>query len=407
MSLDAADQSTIGSTSPQVRAALHIGQTQIGLLATSSTVVGVLVTVPFGVLADRTHRFKVLRICIGAWIVATALVGSAPSFGYMLAAHCVLGLVTGAAAPLIASLVGDLVPREARGRVYSVLLLGELVGSAVGTALSGEIAATLGWRWAYVVLGATGATVLVAVFAAHEPPRRSARVPRPPGTTAAESMTLWQAVRVLLRIRTNVVLVVASALGYYYFTGVQTFAVSLWTDDYDVTTKMAPVLVLLVGVALAIGVIIGGPLGDSLLRRGFTSGRVVAVLVAFAGCVVFLVPALSTSMLALTVPLLLVAGVLLGSANPPLDATRIDIVPPYLLGRAEAVRNALRDGADASAPLLFGVLGTHIGLRHTFLVMTAALVAAGGLGLVALRTYPRDAAAANAADDARRPPIDG
>jgi predicted MFS family arabinose efflux permease len=398
MSLDAADQSTIGSTSPQVRAALHIGQTQIGLLATSSTIVGVLVTVPFGVLADRRHRLNLLRLCIGVWIVATALVGTAPSFGYMLAAHCVLGLVTGAAAPLIASVVGDLVPRESRGRVYSVLLLGELAGSAVGTALSGEVSAAVGWRWAYVVLAGTGLTVLLAMLAAHEPERRRAKRSSTAGASpeSAEHLSLWQAVKILLRIRTNIVLVLASALGYYYFTGVQTFAVSLWTDDYHVSAQVAPVLVLLVGVALAIGVMVGGPLGDTLLRRGFTSGRVAAVLVAFGGCVVFLVPALSTTLLALAVPLLFVAGVLLGAANPPLDATRIDIVPPWLLGRAEAVRNALRDGADASAPLLFGVLGTHLGLRHTFLIMTGALVAAGALGLVALRTYAGDAAAVDA-----------
>jgi hypothetical protein len=86
--------------------------------------------------------------------------------------------------------------------------------------------------------------------------------------------------------------------------------------------------------------------------------------------------------------------VLLGSTNPPLNATRIDIVPPPLLGRAEAVCSVLRNGADASAPLVFGLLGAHIGLRATFLWMTLPLGAAALLGLIGIRTYPADAAAA-------------
>jgi MFS family permease len=203
---------------------------------------------------------------------------------------------------------------------------------------------------------------------------------------------------ILVRIRTNVVLVAASALGYFYFTGVQTFAVSLWTEGYGVSRTLAPVFTLLVGVALAVGVVIGGPLGDKLLLRGYKSGRVTAVLIAFGGCVIFLVPALATVKLAITLPLLLLAGMTLGSANPPLDATRIDIVPPRLLGRAESLRNAVRDGADAAAPLLFGVLGTAIGLRHTFLVLTGVLVMAGLLGLIAFKTYAGDAAAVARSD---------
>lgn len=394
MGLDAADQSTIGASAPELREALSVGSTQVGLIATSSTVVGVLLTVPFGILADRRPRLAALRVAIAVWVLAALAVGAAPGYGVLLACHCALGVVTGASAPMIASLVGDLVPHTSRGRVYSVLLLGELAGSAIGTGVLGEVAAALGFRWAFWLLAAFGVGALLAVARATEPERRAPRRARRGEPEGQAQVSLREAIGILLRIRTNVVLVVASALGYYYFTGVQTFAVSLWVDDYGVSRGLAPVYVLLVGLALAVGVVVGGPFGDRLLLRGHQTGRVVAVLVAFGGCLVFLVPALSTTRLAVTVPLLLVAGVMLGMANPPLDATRIDIVPPRLLGRAEAIRNALRDGADATAPVLFGVLGAHVGLRGTFLVMTAALALAGLLGLAALRYYAADAVAA-------------
>lgn len=85
---------------------------------------------------------------------------------------------------------------------------------------------------------------------------------------------------------------------------------------------------------------------------------------------------------------------MLGAANPPLDAARIDIVPRRLLGRAESVRTLLRSAVDVSAPMAFGFLGGALGLGTTFLLMTIPLGLALGLGAIALRTYPSDAAAA-------------
>ena len=408
MALDTSDQSAIGATAPQVREALNIGQTQIGVLATSSTLVGVLFTLPFGILADNARRLILLRSTVIAWTVATVAVGAAPNYGLMLVAHSVLGLVTGAAGPLIASVVGDLVPPDHRGRVFTALLLGELFGSVIGLAVSGEVAALVGWRWAYWALAVGGALVLVLLARAAEPvrgrfdgPMRARR-----GDTADRPVSLREAIRSLLRNRTLVLLVLASALGYYFFAGVQTFAVSLLREAYGVTATVAPLLVLAVGLSLALGVMIGGPTGDRLLQRRPRSGRLPLLVVAFAGSLAFIVPALASTRLAVTMPLLLIGGVLLGTANPPLDATRVDIVLPRLRGRAEAVRTTVKDGADATAPLLFGVVGASLGLRPTFLIMTVTLGAAFLLCALALRTYPKDAPDTLAADELPVPPHD-
>ena len=394
LGLDTSDQSAIGATSPEVRAALHIGQAQIGILATSSTIVGVLFTIPFGILADRVARIRLLKITVAIWTVAMLAVGASPNFGFMLVAHGVLGLVTGAGGPLIASVVGDLVPQERRGRVYSSLLLGELIGSAVGLAASGEVAALIGWRWAYWLLALLGVIVLTLLLQAVEPLRAGQDCARGhPTRVPREEISFRDAVLVLLRNRTNVVLVLASALGYYFFAGVQTFAVSLLTEAYGVSTAVAPALVLLVALSLAVGVVVGGPAGDRLLRKKLRSGRLPLVVIAFGGSLAFIVPALASPNVWVTMPLLVVGGVLLGGANPAIDATRIDIVSPRLLGRAEAIRTAVRDGADSSAPVIFGVLAAGIGLRDTFLFMTLSLVLALVLCAVSLRTYPRDIAA--------------
>jgi hypothetical protein len=47
-----------------------------------------------------------------------------------------------------------------------------------------------------------------------------------------------------------------------------------------------------------------------------------------------LAPAIATRAVAVALPLLIVGAILLGAPNPPLDAARLDIMPPGLRGRA-------------------------------------------------------------------------
>jgi hypothetical protein len=71
------------------------------------------------------------------------------------------------------------------------------------------------------------------------------------------------------------------------------------------------------------------------------------------------------------------------------------------VGTGDGVRSVLRVGAEAAAPLLFGILsdtlagGGRAGMQGAFLVTLVPLFAAAGLAFVAFRTYPRDMHAAS------------
>jgi MFS family permease len=123
-------------------------------------------------------------------------------------------------------------------------------------------------------------------------------------------------------------------------------------------------------------------------------------MVALLAITVFLAPGIVTTSLFVALPLLTVGAGLLGAANPPLDAARLDIIHPALWGRAEGVRTLLRTLGEAAAPALFGLTsdtlfggGDH-GLEYTFLVFLIMPIIAGLLACAALRTYPRDVATA-------------
>jgi MFS family permease len=217
---------------------------------------------------------------------------------------------------------------------------------------------------------------------------------------------LWEATRYVLSIRTNVILIIASACSYFYLSGIETFASEFTSEQYGVPQALANILILVVGVGAVIGVLVGGALSDNLLRRRFLNSRILVAGTAAILTSLLFVPAILTRSTITALPYLTLAGFALMAQNPAIDAARLDIVPPLLWGRAEGIRTLLRTLAQSLAPVLFGAFadllgGKRIGLQWTFLVMLLPLLANGVILLLALRTYPRDVATAAAAPPPR------
>jgi predicted MFS family arabinose efflux permease len=72
----------------------------------------------------------------------------------------------------------------------------------------------------------------------------------------------------VLRVRTNVVIIIASVLAYFYFAGLQSFVMIFITDHYRIAQSVASVLTLVVGIGAVAGVYLGGRTADRLLGRG-------------------------------------------------------------------------------------------------------------------------------------------
>jgi MFS family permease len=156
------------------------------------------------------------------------------------------------------------------------------------------------------------------------------------------------------------------------------------------------------GLGALAGVLLGGRVADRLLAGGHVRARpVVAAACYIAAAVFFAAPLVTTSVAVALVPALL-GSAALSAPNAPLDAARLDIMPPGLWGRAESVRTVLRASAVAAAPLLFGWLADRLGggadgVRWTFLIMLVPLACSGLVLLRAGRSDPRDTATAMAA----------
>jgi predicted MFS family arabinose efflux permease len=431
------------------------------LLATISTAVGALATVPVGMLTDRFNRVRLLAFSVVLWALAMVATGAAPSYGVLLLSRLALGAVTATAGPTLASLMGDLFPARERAAMWGLVLTGELAGGGVGLLVSGDIAGVLSWRWAFWWLVIPSAALAVALLRMLPEPARGGQSRLEPGAsdlvgadeaeqdgeaTATDSdghdagaaarivkqrgvkpdldlvlhgdpaqLPLGAAVRYVLRIRTNVILIAASAISYLFFAGVQVFAVVLLRSRYGLGQAAASSLAAVIGLGALAGVIAGGRLADTLLRRGRINARIVVGAAAALIAAVVLLPAFASPWLWVSLPLLVLGAGAWSAANPALNAARLDIMPPRLWGRAEGVRTFVQMGAVAAAPLLFGLVSQLLGgpsssargaehgngtaLALTFIIMLVPVAISGLVVLRARSTYARDVATAVASAD--------
>ena len=132
LSLQSADTGTVGALAPQLERAFHIGNTEVGLLITASSLVAAASSLPMGVLVDSTSRVRLLVVTVSLWSVCMAASGLATGYGVLLVTRLALGAVIAASGPAVASLTGDLFPAKERSRIYGMVLTGELLGAGAG-----------------------------------------------------------------------------------------------------------------------------------------------------------------------------------------------------------------------------------------------------------------------------------
>jgi MFS family permease len=478
LALNGADASTVGAIAPQLESGLHINNTDLGLLSSISLLVGAVFTIPVGLLVDRSRRMPLLAVSIILWSLASLFSAFAGSFSGLLLTRVALGAVAASAGPAIASLTGDYFAAEERGRIWSYILVGEAAGTAFGFIISGFVASLLGWRAAFVVLAIPGfflarelwvtvpepprggqthlevgeadldAAVEQAVSrakhgeaaestpvatemdpqhaASREAARRAGAAPNPRLVLHQDptKMPLVPSVRYIFSIPSNVLMIVGSSLGYFYFAGLQTFALLFVKGHYHASQASAELALALLVVGAVIGTVAGGRLTDLMLERGYLGARVWFPGACYVGAALMLALGLLGSSLSSALWFDVAGAALISAANPPIQAARLDVVPAGLWGRASSALTVVRSLAQALAPLVFGGLsqliagivpqqapvGTHphapsssttTGLQVSFLIMLVTLIAAGALLFRARRTFASDVATAAASEPAR------
>jgi len=318
---------------------------------------------PAGYLADRYMRTRIIAIVMASWGVISALNAIVVGYGQFLAVRTVLGVGETVDNPSSASLVADYYRPDIRGRAYAFQGVAPIVGGALGIALGAAVGELFGWRWAFLLVGAPGSLLALAVWRLPEPDRGEHDVANVDADTAPSVVVKQHGVRALLRdvrvtfrIRTLRSLMIGTAIATGALSGINFWAPSFLERHADLSGGAAGGVVgglILVG-AIA-GTIVGGRVSDRLRGRAAGAPMVVAAVTQAIGAIV-LIPVFADIPLAARIALSGVGVLFLVAGFPALRAMVAEVVPASIRGVAFSVTGFLSALASALSPLLIGAI---------------------------------------------------
>jgi MFS family permease len=167
------DRSIVGTLAQAIKVDLSLTDSQLGVLQGFAYVVLYSVMgLPLAWLAERRDRVTILSICLVVWSVMTMVCGLALNFVQLLLLRVGVGIGEAGCNPCSHSMIADAFAPAQRSRALSIYQLGATIGTTVGAMTAGLIADWVGWRMAFVVVGAPGVLLaLIIRLVARDPPR--------------------------------------------------------------------------------------------------------------------------------------------------------------------------------------------------------------------------------------------
>jgi MFS family permease len=370
----------------------HFGDTAAGAIPTAMAIAGLLVTLPAGYLADRTNRSRLLAIVVTSWSVFTLASGLATTFVMFFAIRVVLGTAAHIDNPLSASLVTDYYPADLRARVFAFIRAAGYVGLSLGIAIGGALGQAFGWRAPFFVMVVPGLVVAFFVFRLREPPRGGFDA-KPVHEDVLErgAKALWNDCRAVLSVPTLRFLFVGVAVAFAGFNGLGYWLPSFWERQFDLSEGEAAGLTgALALIATMVGFWIGGVLGDRWHDERPTGRIDLAAITLLAGGAL-LVVSVVINVLALQLPLMLCAAILIVMGMPSQTAVVADVLPAARRGIGYALFTFLVAVSASLGPLGVGIVSDISGSLRTALILMAVPCIPGALVLaLARRTYQED-----------------
>ena len=397
--LNYTDRSVLSAVQTHIQTDFHLTDTELGLLNSSFLLIYGLATLPIGIWADNGVRKNIVAICVSIWSIATVLGGITQNFIQLFTTRAFLGIGEAGYAPASLSLIGDLFPKELRGRMLSLWSTGNLFGTAIGLALGGLIADTLGWRWAFYIVGIPGLITAFFIWRAVEPQRGAFDIATAKEGEHEVNIThgslgkgFSSMVRKLIKIPTYWVLVGAMICSFVIIGASLAWLSTYLIRTFELSSTRAGLVSAgaLAGGSLT-GTLLGGWLADILQRR-FLQGRMTVATLAFLLGAPLTWLALSLHQLSAFVTVFVVAIICLSMCLGPIQAVIQDITTPDI--RSTAIGLALLLGhllGDASSPLIVGWISNTHSLGFALLVTgPTSLFLAGLICLIGIKTVAGD-----------------
>ena len=345
-------QSLIPAIYPLLKSAFTLNFGQIGLITLTYQITASLLQPMVGIYTDRHPKPYSLSIGMGCTLSGLLLLAYAPSYAVLLTAAAMVGTGSSIFHP-----ESSRVARMASGGQYGLAQAIFQVGGNAGTALGPLLAAciviprgrsSLAW---FSLIALIAILVLWQVGGWYK--RRQQRVSK---TTAppADAQTQLPSRNVA---RAMLILLVLMFSKFFYMASLGSYFTFYLMEKFHLSVQSAQVHLFVFLFAVAIGTLVGGPVGDRIGRK-----RVIWVSILGVAPFTLMLPYAN---LAMTGILTFVIGLILASAFPAILVFAQELVPGKV-GMISGLFFGLAFGTAGIGAAVLGRLADAHGIEYVY-----------------------------------------
>ena len=376
-----ADRQIFNVVLPAIRTDLHLGDSDMGLIASILILVyGILVPVA-GFIGDRTNKKYVLMISLMIWSTSTLFTGMSSMLIHLIFLQSV---ATGGGEAFYSPSANALISEhhdKTRATAMSIHQTALYAGIIISGYLAGWIADQFGWRIAFYVFGAFG-IVLSLIIAIR---LRDSRPTKTPGGN--NSVSIKEALLMFFKKPTALLLTFAFAGMVFVNVGFMTwmptyihekFGFSLARSGFDATFYHY--------IAAFIGVLLGASVADRYCKkitgmRGLVQGTGLLLGAPFIFLLGF---GDSPFVMYLTLALF---GLFRGIYDSNIFAALYDVVEPRIRSTATGLMLMFAFVTGASAPYILGKIKPVLGLAWGLSALSVVYIFSALCIFIAVRFF--------------------
>ena len=381
-----ADMNAITPVVTDIMLEYGIDESSIGLVGSAFTIVGALVSIIFGFLADRTSR---------KWLLAfVVLVGEIPCFltgieyftqtySQLLTLRILTGLGVGGIFPITFSLIGDYFDTHHRAMATALVGTAWGIGEMAGGIFAGFLAGPFGWRFPFIVAAAPNFLLVPLFLLIAREPARGAQEEQvqelmAQGIEYKEKIRLAD-LKYVLTNKTNILGYLQGIPGSLPWGILPFYLIAYYEVVQGFSKEMGTMIFIIFGVGATIGGILGAWAGQWVYKKDPRYMPLLAGGTVLAGIIptMFLLnmswptdPGLLDWLA--PVAFALFAGALITVAGPNIKAILLNVNPPEHRGTVFALHNIFDGIGKGIGPFVGGLLIANLG--YTFTVYFSALM---------------------------------
>jgi predicted MFS family arabinose efflux permease len=365
-----------------------ITHTQSGMLVSAVYWSIVLLTFPVSILVDRWSRRKTIGVMAVMWSVATALCALTGNFTQLLLTRILIGVGEAGYAPGGTAIISGLYPQDRRARMIGLWNASIPLGTAMGIALGGVIASTLGWKHAFGLVAIPGLVIAILFFFIKD--YKTIDLSHTDDHRAKKKMSTSDILGEFIHKPSLILTYFGIAAVIFVTTAMITWLARYFQETQLLDTKTAGMRASIVMVLAIVGAPLGGYLSDRWRKYSIRARLLFPTITTTISAILLFFSLYMLSGKAQFICLLCFGILVLAFLSAAVAVTQ-DVVHAGLRAVSYAIAVVIQNLLGAStAPIIIGALYDKYDIKTAMSILPALLIVGAVLFLIASFYYERD-----------------